>query len=133
MKPNDSVSKEDLLIGNLSIDELIQVLRESPHEISHRPEIPQHTFNLPLYLKMSIIAMCVTTIASLGVGIYSTLNKKYETQEQEQAIIDLNSKIDNLTKSFEIVQDTVTPQDSVINNVTPQEDSIIDNRRINLE
>ena len=103
------------------LDDLIRVLKERHQEVPQMREYQQTQFKIPAYLKYSVIAMCVATIASMGIGVYSAISNK--SVAQEQAIMELNTKIDNLSKSVEAFQDIVTPQ----------RDTIIDERIKNLE
>ena len=88
-----SVSRQQ----SAKIDELIEALRnKKDKQIS-----PQ--FKVPAYLKISVLAICVASIISMGIGLVSLFQNN--TRAQEQASV--NEKVESLSNMVESVQNTL--------------------------
>lgn len=88
-----SVSRQQ----SAKIDELIEALKNKKDKhIS-----PQ--FKVPAYLRISVLAICMASIISMGIGLVSLFQNN--TRAQEQAIV--NEKVESLSNTVESVQNTL--------------------------
>lgn len=88
-----SVSRQQ----SAKIDELIEALKNK----KDKHLSPQ--FKVPAYLRISVLAICMASIISMGIGLVSLFQNN--TRAQEQAIV--NEKVESLSNTVESVQNTL--------------------------
>lgn len=88
-----SVSRQQ----SAKIDELIEALRNK------KDKQITPLFKVPAYLKISVLAICVASIISMGIGLVSLIQNN--TRAQEQASV--NEKVESLSNTIESVQNTL--------------------------
>lgn len=82
---------------NARIDALVQSLQNG-----HSDTTSVHQMKMPTYLKVSIVAMCIATVASLGLGAVVFL--KSVSDESQYSVQTIKTEVDEQSKTVNAVQ-----------------------------